>query len=362
MGLLDIRDKKEINSYKLNSGLEGHFRVYSNVFKNDKTLDDNILIANPVPSNVKRPRVLDPVVEVLLKNKNANTTISKDNKLARVQEKITNVMGPFSKAWSAVENLLQCEQNGEEAHLNPEELVTQMRQSALLLGQSIVAVNHLRRFNVLTAISSNKEAGTTLRAHQELLEKDSSELFGSDFRCEQEELRKEITALEKVYKPPPKQPFPTGPSSTSSGFKKVGGGQSIFNTGYKRGGYSGGGGRGKFANHLFLYFTQKGVSFQVPPTHNQDHSSMHSPIKTSGTPKILHSAVEKSYERPGNPGDCKRLEYTFPKPPHTGECHLKYPQGRERGSKKGSVVLIGERSHTTNQTTRRADFIKPVLN
>ena len=353
ISLLNIREKKEVNVYKLNKGLEGHFRLYSNIYKNEKTLEDNILIEHPVPSNVKKARVLDPVVEALLKKKNGNNTITRDSSLVKAQDKVINVMGPFSKAWSLCEEAMQDQQRGKEnIDIPVQTIVEHMRQSALLLGQAVVSLNHIRRFSVLTNLHSNKQAGTTLKAHQDLLELDRHELFGPEFRDEQAELRKEIMSLEKVYKEPPKQSFPLGPSHTSGTRVVRGGHNTSGNRGSRGGAPQRGGSRGKCSNSHTLRCYQGRVSCQMSPSNYQSSSTHGGSIQTSRSIKTVYPPMGKNNQRSGNPGIGKGMDHPIHIPSPTGEGDLKYPQRRERGSNKGDSISVGERGHTRNQAPR----------
>ena len=123
-------------------------------------------------------------------------------------------MGPLSKVWYTVEELLA----GDAREFDVDEMSQYVDQTILLIGQAFNSVSYSKRMNVLIGVGTEKvKAKNTLKNQTSLLEEDSKELFGMSFRKHMVATAKAKKESKEVYRESrvnnsDKRPFRKSPS------------------------------------------------------------------------------------------------------------------------------------------------------
>ena len=106
-GLSKPKRKKERHLWSLPAQLADYFNdLTREFFEDDDLRDENglpIKEVNPVPENIQKVPKLDNFLEEDWKEK--KFLVENDNDVARVQERIRDVMGPLSKVWLSLEGV-----------------------------------------------------------------------------------------------------------------------------------------------------------------------------------------------------------------------------------------------------------------
>ena len=140
-----------------------HVNKHSRQFIPEKDVQEQILDIHPVPTNINKPPELDPVLETMLKSRYKNECIKEDDNLKRTQVKIRDALGPLSKVWSLMEDLIH--NNEVKRFMDTQEVGEAIEQTNLLLGQAQVSLLYYRRMNILTELSSNSQAKGAQGSH-----------------------------------------------------------------------------------------------------------------------------------------------------------------------------------------------------
>ena len=70
----------------------------------EKSLEEDILVENPVPLNLHPPRKMDEFMRDLIFEKRADSLgVAADSNLVKLQQKLLNVTEPLSKVWTIIE-------------------------------------------------------------------------------------------------------------------------------------------------------------------------------------------------------------------------------------------------------------------
>ena len=170
-----------------------YLHKYISVHISDKEIKDKILDDNPIPSNVKETQALDTYIKELMIENKKNYTLTQENILKNIQEKITHVLGPLSKLWVIMESekdhILQS-QEGEEVDITNDdpssaeikEISQLFEQTILLIGQAINNTTYYRRKNVLsTLIEGNNKVKEILKEQSAAMNASEGNLFGENF-------------------------------------------------------------------------------------------------------------------------------------------------------------------------------------
>ena len=180
-GLSKPKRKKERHMWSLPTQLADYFNELTREFFEDDDLRDEnglpIKEVNPVPENIQKVPKLDNFLEEDWKEK--KFLVENDNDVARVQERIRDVMGPLSKVWLTLEGV----KKDPESHIDITELVAWTQQSVLLLAQASNSATYKRRIDVLkNAHGSRHAATTTIKKQSDTLMKSGDDLFGQEFK------------------------------------------------------------------------------------------------------------------------------------------------------------------------------------
>ena len=206
--------KETLNQWKVSENLELYVKETANAFIPDKMLKEQILINNPVPSNIPETHQLDPFVEDMAKS-HRKYLVENDMKLERIGRKIRDEYGPLSKVWEQIEGYK--EGHGKKS-LNISKTATCLEQTVTLLGQAAGAVTYNRRRELLKGLNSNKNQ-TNRMLNTDFAEelKESNEfLFGTKFKHRIEKDAKSKGQKLDSFLCPPQDSRKRQPFSTSS--------------------------------------------------------------------------------------------------------------------------------------------------
>ena len=109
----------------------------------------------PVPGNVNVPTKLDPFMKVLLEKKGLNKSVSVDEEMEKLHNRLYQMAGPLGKAWSSIQRYVQ---RDSEDGPDPEETLQSLNSVMVLLGQTINKVTYERRVAVLATLNDVKKA------------------------------------------------------------------------------------------------------------------------------------------------------------------------------------------------------------
>ena len=161
--------------------LAGYFNDFVKEFYDDDDLRDEdgncIKEKHPVPENIQKVPKLDTFVEEDWKDK--KYLVEGDGDVARIQQRLRDVMGPLSKVWKTLEDV----KKKPDTWVNIKELAQLTEHSILLLAQASNAATYKRRIDVLKVAHGSRHAATSaLKRHSETLLKSGDDLFGQEFK------------------------------------------------------------------------------------------------------------------------------------------------------------------------------------
>ena len=178
-----FKDKKTKYQFKLSKDLAKWANDQITTFTPDKTIDDEILLKNQVPTNISGVPTVDAFIEDLLKEK-GRKDVTFDASLQRLHKKIRDVFGPLSKIWEVVhavtENLVS------QKELNFNSLAELLQQTVIVLSQAINAVTFHRRRTILRGLIGDDQKSTQWikSTYQEQLKTSKEVLFGEEVRAQ----------------------------------------------------------------------------------------------------------------------------------------------------------------------------------
>ena len=79
--------------------------------------------------------------------------LAADSNFVKLQQKLLDVMGPLSKVWTIVEKASIF--SFEQVEVSLPEIVTNLDQTVMLLGQAFNKISYLRRFGALKQITGD---------------------------------------------------------------------------------------------------------------------------------------------------------------------------------------------------------------
>ena len=89
-----------------NSWISNKPAKYAKKYFGDKKLKDSITLNSPVPTNLPKAKTMDGCFVELLKDQEKKKEIALDETFKKLQTKILTIMGPLSKVWYTVEELV----------------------------------------------------------------------------------------------------------------------------------------------------------------------------------------------------------------------------------------------------------------
>ena len=203
--------KKESLKEKYEFSLTKDLAVWANEnitnFRSDKEIDEDILLKNQVPINIKTTPKVDQFVQSILTERHRKDHVF-DGSLARLSKKITDIFGPLSKVWEAIEAVTDGIVTLQE--LEMKNVTKYLRLTVLLTGQAINAITFHRRRTLLRAlIEDDEKAGTMLRKnYSEELKDNGDLLFGDEFKRKvTKDAKEEKKTLKEFLASSKKKPF-----------------------------------------------------------------------------------------------------------------------------------------------------------
>ena len=278
--------KRERHAWSLPSDLADYYNEFSREFFEDDDLTNEkgfpIKEVNPVPENIVKVPKLDNFVEEDWRDKKSLS--EGDHDLARVQERIRDVMGPLAKVWLVLEDV----KKDNDTEINIEELVEWTHHSVLLLAQAMNATTYKRRIDVLKNAHGSRGAATSiLKKQSDILLKSGESLFGQEFKKNNKSTLKEskdagallgksasskkkYTSRDKVDQPR-EQPFRGAPFSGKSFNRGGRGGSFKFKHGKNNNNY----GKGKNQNgrNLIQFARTNESNLQGSSSFSEENSS-----------------------------------------------------------------------------------------
>ena len=117
----------------------------------EKDLKDKILNVNQIPSNMRKPQILDTYIKELLVENKKSSTMYQDKVLKSIQDKVMNIFGPFSKLWTIMEEEREASRDQKDSELD--EISSLFEQSAWVIAQLFHSVGYYRRLNIFININ-----------------------------------------------------------------------------------------------------------------------------------------------------------------------------------------------------------------
>ena len=307
---------------------------------------DSISIPKPCPSNAFVERANDTYINTKLRQNELQK--SKDQSYTSIQQRIATILGPLGKLWTQFYN------STVDKPLCLDEVLHNVEQSMILVGQSINYVLYQRRWNALSMYYDKKEdIKTLLETHQEEFDKEEKYLLGDKFQKQVIETnnssRKVETALARKPKKRKQNPFPESPRSSHSGrgrkifFKK----KEDYWKDYRSNDRDQP--KGKVFTNKHSLSQHRKTSYSPlshkrkrklsPSTHPTPLSGKNCPSTSGRKNKILPPKLATSNERSKNPRHCERMEDTSTHKAKTKETSKTLPlissgkiDNRPRGS------------------------------
>ena len=214
-----IISKAESRKWELPCEMADYVNHQFEYFIPEKDVEENLLIQQPVPENVRGVKKLDDFVKSVMGQ--SAQVLNQDATMKRFQQKILDLVGHLSRLWKGL----------EENTVPVEDHIKLIEQRVLLLGQASNSILYSRRLQILkTLIKDPKKAKNILKEKVDTLQKGDQNVFGKRFRShvvETERSKKrtlEIFSVGSRSAPPSaKKPFRTDPSPNNK--KPYGGGK-----------------------------------------------------------------------------------------------------------------------------------------
>ncbi|XP_055998702.1 uncharacterized protein LOC130047476 [Ostrea edulis] len=203
------------SSFMLEGGMISYCRKYFYKHLTDESIKRNILDDAPVPSNAFcNPPKVDEFVEDFIDYNSMKFLKLHDKSLAFIQKKITQVMGPLVKVWSAIDGARKGqEENDNFSVMDMLKLVEQV------VGQANATCLYERRLNFLAKIMKGVEkAKEQLKTYEHDLAQETDTLYGDtiykalDRRCKSKKRAREISREIQSKRRRFDQPFRGTPS------------------------------------------------------------------------------------------------------------------------------------------------------
>ena len=203
--------KKERHMWALPVQLADYFNDLTREFFEDDDLRDGdgnpIKEVHPVPENIQKVPRLDNFIEQMWQKDSKKFLTENDHDVARIQERIRDVMGPLSKVWLTLEEV----KKDVNYQVNIEEMAELTQQSVLLLAQASNSATYKRRVDAMKNVHGSRQAATgAIKKHSEILMKSGDHLFGQEFKKFNKSTVKETKVAGELL---------GKPSSSSSGKK-----------------------------------------------------------------------------------------------------------------------------------------------
>ena len=186
----------------------------------EKDVEENLLILQPVPENVRGVKKLGDFLKSILGQ--SAQVLNQDAIKTKFLQKILDVLGPLSRLWKGLEDIKNAPDNTVSVPV--EDHIKLIEQTVLLLGQASNSILYSQCLQILkTLIKDPKKAKNILKEKADLRQRGDQNLFGKKFRSHFVETERSTKRTLEVFSggnrsapPPTKKPFWTGPSSKTT--------------------------------------------------------------------------------------------------------------------------------------------------
>ena len=110
----------EDSKWSLPTSLEEYLKENFEKFIPEKNIKESILAHHPKPENMVPGRNLDCYLQDLLKDKKKSQELAIDATLEKIQSKTDDIMGPLSRLWTSVNNVVTGGTEDEDNRLHVE--------------------------------------------------------------------------------------------------------------------------------------------------------------------------------------------------------------------------------------------------
>ncbi|XP_078320246.1 uncharacterized protein LOC111103749 [Crassostrea virginica] len=237
------------STFMLEGGMASYCRKYFYKHLTDESIKRNILDDAPVPTNAFcNPPKVDEFVEDFIDYNSMKFLKLHDKSLAFIQKKITQIMGPLVKVWSAIDGARKGQEENNEFSIM--DMLKLVEQVVVLVGQANATCLYERRLNFLAKIMKGvKKAKEQLKTYEHDLAQETDTLYGDtiyralDRRCKSKKRAREISREMQPKRRRLEQPFREAPSRGYTYSQGRGGGVSTYKQ-TKQGPKRGAGGSG----------------------------------------------------------------------------------------------------------------------
>nr|XP_022313740.1 uncharacterized protein LOC111118515 [Crassostrea virginica] len=237
------------STFMLEGGMASYCRKYFYKHLTDESIKRNILDDAPVPTNAFcNPPKVDEFVEDFIDYNSMKFLKLHDKSLAFIQKKITQIMGPLVKVWSAIDGARKGQEENNEFSIM--DMLKLVEQVVVLVGQANATCLYERRLNFLAKIMKGvKKAKEQLKTYEHDLAQETDTLYGDtiyralDRRCKSKKRAREISREMQPKRRRLEQPFREAPSRGYTYSQGRGGGVSTYKQ-TKQGPRRGAGGSG----------------------------------------------------------------------------------------------------------------------
>ena len=117
----------------------------------------------------------------------ARAVLHRDQTLANSQEKVMRIMGPLGKIWATLD---KARKSKSERMIRIQDLLNLTEQAVVLTGQASVAAQYARRREILSGLTSAKDAKLLMKKYDYLCD-NRGDLFGEQFQKKMHDYSKE---------------------------------------------------------------------------------------------------------------------------------------------------------------------------
>ena len=171
------------HKWELPGEIAGYVNHRFECFIQEKDVEENLLVLQPVLENVRGVKKLGDFVKPIIGQS--------------AQQKILDVLEALSRLWKGLD-IKNAQDNTVPVPV--EDHIRLFEQTVLLLGQASNSTLYIRRLRILeTLIKDPKKAKNILKEKADLLEKSDQNLFGKKFRSHVVETERSIKRKLKVF-------------------------------------------------------------------------------------------------------------------------------------------------------------------
>ena len=143
-----IISKSESHKWELLGEMADYANHQFQCFVQEKDVEENLLVLQPVPENVRGVKKLDDFVKSIM-GQDAQV-LKQDAIMEKFQQKILDVLGPLSRLWKGLEDIKNAPD--DTVPVPVEDHIKLIEQTVLLLGQASNSILYSRRLQILKTL------------------------------------------------------------------------------------------------------------------------------------------------------------------------------------------------------------------